>query len=57
MNKDKTLLIDLGGISYYPNEKITGIPRVTLSLARELSRLEKYRGIDISLISLLHGEY
>ena len=47
----------MGGLSYHPNEKITGIPRVTLSLAREMSLLGEYRDININLISLLHNNY
>ncbi|MCD6576580.1 MAG: glycosyltransferase family 4 protein [Anaerolineaceae bacterium] len=47
----------MGGISYHPDEKITGIPRVTLSLAREMSRLGEYRDVDLNLISLLHDDY
>ncbi len=54
---NKTLHIDLGGLSYHPNEKLTGIPRVTLSLAREMSLLGEYRDININLISLLHDDY
>lgn len=50
----KTLHVDLGGISYYPDEEMRGIPRVTLSLAREISRLGEYRDINLNLISLLH---
>ena len=57
MSSKKTLYIDLGGISYHPDEKITGIPRVTLSLARELSHLKAYDGVDFNLISLLHDGY
>ena len=53
----KTLHIDLGGISYHPNEKITGIPRVTLSIARELSHLREHGDFKINLISLLHDGY
>lgn len=52
-----TLHIDLGGISYHPDEKISGIPRVTLSLGREMSLLGEYRDMNINLISLLHDEY
>ena len=51
---NKTLHIDLGGISYHPDEKITGIPRVTLSLARELSHLKAYNDVNFNLMSLLH---
>ena len=47
----------MGGISYHPDEKITGIPRVTLSLAREMSRLGEYRDVNLNLISLLHDDY
>ena len=54
---NKTLHIDLGGISYHPNEIITGIPRVTLSIARELSHLREYSDVDINLISLMHDAH
>jgi len=47
----------LGGLSYHPNEKITGIPRTTISLTRELSALGVYRNVDCNLISLLHDDY
>ncbi|NRA38774.1 MAG: glycosyltransferase family 4 protein [Planctomycetes bacterium] len=49
-----TLHIDLGGISYHPNEKITGIPRVTLSIARELSQLREYNDVNLNVMSLMH---
>jgi glycosyltransferase involved in cell wall biosynthesis len=53
----ETLHIDLGGISYHPNEFITGIPRVTLSLTREMSQLGTYRDVDLSVMSLLHNDH
>ncbi len=55
--KKKTLHIDLGGISYLPNEQITGIPRVTLSLAKEISHMGEYRNVDLNLMSLLNDDY
>ena len=48
--------VDLGGTSHHPDEKITGIPRVTLSLARELSQMGSYRGSELNLVSLLHDD-
>jgi len=54
---NKTLHIDLGGISYWPDEAITGIPRVTLSLAKEISHLDEYRNTDLNLMSLLHDDH
>jgi glycosyltransferase involved in cell wall biosynthesis len=55
--KNKTLHVDLGGISYWPNEAITGIPRVTLSLAKAISHLGDYRNTRLNLMSLLHDDH
>ena len=55
--KNKTLHVDLGGISYWPNEAITGIPRVTLSLAKAISHLGDYRNTRLNLISLLDDDH
>jgi len=55
--KKKTLYVDLGGISYFPNEEISGIPRVTLSLAKEISTRGAYRGVELNLLSLLNDGY
>ena len=55
--KKKTLYVDLGGISYFPNEKLSGIPRVTLSLAKEISTRGAYRGVELNLLSLLNDGY
>lgn len=55
--KKKTLHVDLGGISCWPNEALTGIPRVTLSLAKAMSHLGEYRNTGLNLMSLLHDDY
>ena len=55
--KQKTLYVDLWGISYLPNEEISGIPRLTLSLAKEISTRGAYRGVELNLLSLLHDDY
>ena len=55
--KKKTLYVDLGGISYFPNEKLSGIPRVTLSLAKEISTRGAYRGVELNLLSLVNDGY
>ncbi len=54
---NSTLHIDLGGICYHPDENMSGIPRVTLSLAREMSALGEHRNVNCNLISLLHDDY
>jgi len=54
---NNTLHIDLGGISYHPDENISGIPRVTLSLAKEMSLLGEHRDVNLNLISLLNEGY
>lgn len=55
--KKKTFHIDLGAISYLQNESITGIPRVTLSLAEAMSHLSEYRDTNLNLMSLLHDDH
>ncbi len=54
---NNTLHIELGGISYHPDEVMSGIPRVTLSIARELSLLGSHRSTNINLVSLLNEGY
>lgn len=55
--KMKKVHIDLGGISYEPNVNISGIPRVTLSLAKSMVDMGRYRDVDLNLMSLLDEDF
>ena len=53
---NKSFFVDLGGLSYFPDEPMTGIPRTTLSLSKEYSDLAVYQGMNVNFMSLLHED-
>ena len=56
METQKVIHVDIGAVSFLPEEKLTGIPRVTLSLAHEFAKLGQHDTRNLNLISLLHED-